>query len=157
MALTKAQIKTDYPLPVYNYRVEIAGAAIGFSEVSGLSISYETTTYKESPTESGTAGPRVLHMPAQGTPVNITLKKGVVKAKSLPALFNWISATQINQNDKKDIYVRLCDEAGAPVISWKVINAIPTKLDAPSFTADSNDVAIESMELMGDGVTMEEA
>jgi len=52
MALTNAQIKTDYPLPVYTYRVEIAGAAIGFSEVSGLSISYETTTYKESPTQN---------------------------------------------------------------------------------------------------------
>ena len=49
MALSKSEIKTAYPLPTYNYRVEIAGVAIGFSEVSGLSISRETTTYKESP------------------------------------------------------------------------------------------------------------
>ncbi len=43
------------------------------------------------------------------------------------------------------------------MISWKVSNAFPTKLDAPSFSATANDVAVESMELMADGVTVEEA
>jgi hypothetical protein len=32
MALSKSEIKTAYPLPAYNYRVEIAGVAVGFSE-----------------------------------------------------------------------------------------------------------------------------
>ena len=50
MAMTKEQIKTTYPLPVYNYKVEIDGKTIGFSEVSGLSAGYETTTYVESAT-----------------------------------------------------------------------------------------------------------
>jgi phage tail-like protein len=43
------------------------------------------------------------------------------------------------------------------VISWKVINAFPTKLDAPTFDASSNDVAIETMELRADNITIEEA
>jgi phage tail-like protein len=73
------------------------------------------------------------------------------------ALYNWISATQLNQAEKKDIFVRLCDENGDPVISWKVNNAFPTKLEAPTFDANSNDVAVESMELTADDVTMEEA
>lgn len=157
MALSKDEIKAAYPLPVYNYRVEIGSDAVAFSEVSGLNIVIETTTYKESPTESGAPGPRVMHMPAQGTPANVTLKKGVVRNSSVSTLFNWINATQINQIEKKDIFVRLCDEKGDAVISWKVINAFPTKLDAPTFDANSNDVAIESMELMGDGVLVEEA
>jgi phage tail-like protein len=42
-------------------------------------------------------------------------------------------------------------------VSWKVINAFPTKLDAPTFSASSNDVAIESMELMADGVAVVQA
>ena len=157
MALSKDEIKTAYPLAVYNYRVEIGSDAVAFSEVSGLNISIETTTYKESPTESGAPGPRVMHMPAQGTPANVTLKKGVVRSTSVLTLYNWINSTQINQIEKKDIYVRLCDENGDAVISWKVTNAFPTKLDAPTFDANSNDVAIESMELMGDGVFVEEA
>jgi phage tail-like protein len=157
MALSKSDIKTAYPLPSYNYRVEIAGAAVGFSEVSGLSIKRETTTYKESPVSGGSAGPITMHMPAQLTHPTITLKKGIVRKNSVAALYSWINSTQINQIDKKDVYVRLCDEKGDAVISWKVLNAFPTKLDAPSFTASSNDVAIETMELIGDSILIEEA
>ena len=57
MALSKDEIKAAYPLPVYNYRVELGSATVAFSEVSGLSISFDTTTYKESPVESGAPGP----------------------------------------------------------------------------------------------------
>lgn len=157
MALSKKEIKTAYPLPIYNYRVEVGDQTIAFSEVSGLSIGFETKTYKESPVESGAPGPRVMHMPVQQQPANVTLKKGVVRGASVNAFYKWIHSTQINQIDKKDIYVRLCDETGAPVISWKVLNAFPTKLDAPTFDANGTDVAIETMTLMGDGVLVEEA
>lgn len=157
MAVSKDDIKAAYPLPVYNYRVEIGPDAVAFSEVSGLDITYETTTYKESPTESGAPGPRVMHMPAQGSAANVTLKKGLVRGASVPALYGWISSIQTNLIDKRDIFIRLCDEAGAPVISWKVTDAFPTKLEAPGFTADSNDVAVESLELMASSVSIEEA
>jgi phage tail-like protein len=156
MALTKSEIKTAYPLPAYNYRVEIAGVAIGFSEVSGLSITRETTTYKESPIAGGAPGPVVMNMPSQRGQPSLTLKKGLVKTASIKALYSWINSIQLNQVEKKDIYIRLCDESGAAVISWKVINAFPKKLDAPSFSAASNDAAIESMELMADNILVEE-
>ena len=157
MATLKADIKTAYPLPVYNYRVEFGSDAVAFSEVSGLSIGYETSTYKESPVESGVHGPRVMVMPAQQTTPTMTLKKGVVPGKSVRNLYDWINSTQINQVDKKDVFVRLCDENGDAVISWRVVNAFPTKLDAPTFDANSNDAAIESMELTGDSIYIEEA
>jgi phage tail-like protein len=157
MAVTKDTIRTDYPLPVYNYRVEIGGEAVAFSEVSGLTISYETTTYKESPTAGGAAGPRTLQMPAQRTPPTITLKKGIVRSTSIKVLYDWIKTVQINQIEKKDVFVRLCDEKGEAVISWKISNAFPTKLDAPTFDAKSNDAAIQSMELKADFITLEES
>ena len=156
MALSKDDIKASYPLPVYNYRVEIGSDSIAFSEVSGLSISYETFTFKESPTESGSAGPRTMTMPAQPTGTTLTLSKGVVRDVSVRVLYDWISSTQLNLIEKKDIAIRLCDENGDPVISWRVLNAFPTKLDAPGFDAASNDAAIESMELAADAVIIEE-
>ena len=157
MALNIDAIKAEYPLPSYNYRVEIDGEAVAFSEVSGLNIAYEVTTYKESPTASGAPGPRVMYMPGQATMTSLTLKKGVVRAASIKALYGWIKTVQINQVVKKDIYIRLCDEKGEAVISWKVGNAFPTKLDAPQFSATSNDAAIETMELKADYVTIEES
>lgn len=155
MALTKEQIKSSYPLPVYSYKVEIDGKTVAFSEVSGLGMKYDTTLYAESPTTG--IGPQWHYMPAQMNPVTVTMKKGVVVGVSVPTLFAWIGSIQLNRVDKKDIYIRLCDETGAAVISWKIINAFPTKLDAPAFTASSNDVAIESLELMADSLSIEQA
>ncbi|HWN70706.1 MAG TPA: phage tail protein [Haliangium sp.] len=157
MALTKDNIRTDYPLPVYNYRVEIGSEAVAFAEVSGLTISYESTVYKESPTASGAPGPRTMQMPAQRTPPTITLKKGIVRSTSIKVLYDWIKTVQINQIEKKDVFVRLCDEKGDAVISWKISNAFPTKLDAPTFDAKSNDAAIQTMELKADFITLEES
>ena len=156
MAVSAQEIRQSYPLPVYNYRVEIGGTAIAFSEVSGLSVGHEVATYKESST-GGAPGPRVIHMPSQPTSPKITLKKGIVRGQSVATLYAWIASIQLNMVEKRDIFIRLCDETGAPVISWRVINAFPTKLDAPSFDAKSNDVAVESMELQADRVTIEEA
>lgn len=152
MATTKAEVKANYPLPVYNYRVDIGQTTVAFSEVSGLNVAYETTTYKESSIEGGKVSPKVFRMPAQPVTTTLTLKKGLVPAKSQAALYAWISTISINQVEKKDITINLCDETGKAVVSWKVINAFPTKLDVPTFDANSNDVAIESMELMADDV-----
>ena len=159
MAYTKEEIKQHYPLPVYNYRVEIEIAKkltpIAFSNVSGLHIEFATHIYKES-TVGNIAGPVVMRMPAQPTDVKITLKKGLVRTQSLSVLYNWINSTRINQVEKQDILVHLLDESGDPVITWHVLNAFPTKLDAPTFDSSSNDAAIETMELMADRVLVRE-
>ncbi len=158
MALSTDDIKNRYPLPSYNYAVEIDGESISFSQVSGLSLSFETTTYKESAVGGGRPGPVVMRMPGQQSDVTLTLQKGVVRGGvSIGVLYNWIRSTQINQIQKKDIKIRLLDETGSAVISWTVINAFPTSLEAPSFDANSNDVAIESMQLMADSLFMEES
>ena len=154
MAISQAEIRATYPLPIYNYKVDIGKDTIAFSEISGLSIGYGKTTYKESNTEPGKASPRVFHMPGQRTPPTITLKKGLVPAKSQPALYDWINSIAINQVIKKDIVISLCDEAGKAVVSWTVSNAFPTKLDAPAFNSNSDEAAIESMELMADSISI---
>lgn len=155
MAMTKDQIKAAYPLPVYNFRVEIDGRTVGFSEVSGLNIAYDTITYTESATAG--PGPRIMYMPGKPKVTTLTLKKGVVTGVSVAVLYDWINTVALNRVIKKDLVIRLCDETGAPVISWKVINAFPTQLDAPAFTASANDVAIESMQLTADAVVIEQA
>jgi len=155
MATSPEQIKAAYPLPVYNYKVEIAGETFGFSEVSGLNIQFETTKYAESPSTGGPPGPRWMYMPAQENPATLTLKKGVIPRVSKKVFFDWIQSIQSNVVEKKDILVRLCDEEGAAVLSWKVFNAFPTKLEGPAFSASSNEVAVETLELMADAVRLE--
>ncbi|MCA9662461.1 MAG: phage tail protein [Myxococcales bacterium] len=157
MALSRESIRSDYPLPVYNYRVEIGGDTVSFSEVSGLTIAYETTTFLESPTARGAVGPNMMIMPAQAVAPTITLRKGLVRRTSVEHLYRWISTVRINQVEKKDLFVRLCDEKGDAVITWKIGNAFPVRLDAPTFDANSNDAAIETIELKADYIMIEEA
>ena len=156
MAFSKEQIKTDYPLVVYNYRVDIDNASVSFSEVSGLDLGFDTITHMESHRVTGKAGPNIMYMPGMIQPVNISMKKGLVKGVSMPVFYDWINSIQLNQVDKKDIVVHLLDENGETVVKWTVVDAFPTKLSAPSFNASSNEVAVESMELMASRVFMEE-
>ncbi|MEM1255787.1 MAG: phage tail protein [Cyanobacteria bacterium P01_H01_bin.21] len=136
-------IQNTYPIPVFYYSVTIDNEEpIAFSEVSGLAIEYETITYKDG--LSYREGSK--HMPGLGTPVNVTLQKGIVKGDSY--LLDWINTIKLNTVEKRDLTISLLNEAGEPTVSWVVKNAFPKKLDAPSFNASSNEVAIESLELM---------
>jgi phage tail-like protein len=143
-------------LPDYNYRVEIDGISVGFKKVTGLNIEYETISYAESPVASGSPGPRKIHMPGQrNTPEGIKLTKGVAGIDTYKAMYAWINSIQGTRVNKKDIHVRLLDANGDAVISWKVISAFPTGLEAPEFDADGKDVAVETMTLMADRVVIE--
>ena len=153
MATTVEDIKKNYPIPAFHYRVEIDGLnPIAFSEISGLNMSRETITYKDG--LSCIQGAK--HIPGMVADIKFTMKKGVIKGDS--KLYDWINSIRVTTVDKKNITISLMDEKGeAPVVTWKVTNAFPVKLEAPSFNAKTNDVAIESLELMADDLRIEYA
>lgn len=158
MALSASDIKSTYPIPVYHYKVTIIGEEsidLSFTEVSGLTLEFETHTYIESPTTG--SSPTRLYMPGQIKPVNISFKRGIIANANIKELYNWINETQLNQVSKRDVIISLCDENGDPVVKWTVVDAFPTKLDAPSFDASSNDAAIEAMDLMASRIQFDTA
>jgi phage tail-like protein len=143
-------IKSEYPLTSYQYRVTVSEMSpMAFSEVSGLSIEYESITYKDG--LSFKEGPKL--MPGQLQMPSITLKKGVVAQGS--ELFEWINATKLNASLKKTVLIELLDAEANALIVWKVENAFPTKLEAPSFNADSSEVAVETLSLMANQILIE--
>lgn len=147
MTTTAEQIATAYPIPTYRYRVTVGNEEMAFSSVSGMEISHETITYKDG------VGGRYF-MPGQLAPVNISLKRGVVKGSS--KLYDWISSISLNQVEMRDISISLTNESGSELlVTWNVANAFPTKLSAPSLDASSNEVAIEELSLMADRVTIQ--
>lgn len=146
MADNAADIAQRYPLPAYRFRVTVDGQTIGFSEVSGLSVEYETVTYRHG--RSFREGEQILRWPST-KPGQITLKKGVVAGKG--PLWDWLVDRKATA---KTIDVGLCDDQGAPVYRWRIGRAVPVKLLAPAFSADGNDVAIETLELMVTDITV---
>jgi phage tail-like protein len=151
MAVTKQAIKANYPLPVYNYRVTIGSLTIGVSEISGLSIEYEPVTYKHG--LSFVMGPKII--PGMRQPTRLTLKRAIVKNNA--ALYGWLRETYADpfKSAKRDLLIDLCDEAGAPLVRWKVQGALPVKIDAPAFDANSTEAAIETIELIAQDVQIE--
>ncbi|KZS40933.1 hypothetical protein AWE51_24340 [Aquimarina aggregata] len=138
MATDKQKIIEDYPLPVYNYRVIINGSeTMSFSEVSGLEIDHEHVMYKHG--FSWVTGIHLIR--GQRKPINVTLKRGLVSKRK--DLYDWIKA-----GEKKDIRIELCDETGTAAVSWDISRALPFKMDAPSFSVSTNDIAIESLDLI---------
>ena len=53
------------------------------------------------------------------------------------------------------VAISLCDEAGKPVVVWHIKEAIPTKLSAPGFDVNDTGVAIETLELLAGGISVE--
>ena len=151
MALTKKKIKDSYPLPVYNYRVTIGKTTLGFSEVSGLDVEYEPVTYKHG--FSFVMGSKII--PGMRQPAKLTLKRGITRGGAF--LADWLKNTYADpfKNAKQDILIDLCDETGQPVVRWTVQGALPVKMDAPTFDANSNDVAIETLELVAHEIKIE--
>jgi phage tail-like protein len=146
MATTATNIHEEYPIPVYRFTVTLGDEDMAFSEVAGLDIGNDPITYKD--------GLGVKYMPGQETPTDITLKRGIVKAKS--QLFEWIDAITLNLIDKKDITISLTNEvADTPIVTWTVKNAFPKKLAGPSLNAATNDVSIETLEMRADSVAVE--
>lgn len=146
MALDKEKIRNLYPIPAYNYRVRIGETTYGFSQVNGLQIQYDTITYRHG--LSYVEGPHYL--PGLLQPIQISLQKGVVGAGS--PLLEWINTIEMDKVKKQDITIDLCDEKGQPVVSWQVIDAFPTALSAPTFDAEAQQIAIESLDLMATGL-----
>lgn len=150
MATSVKDIKDTYPIPVFYYRVTINGDdSHAFSEVSGLSIEYEIITYLDGMSYKNGS----KKMPGMGKPVTLTLKKGIVRKDSY--LFEWISTISLNTVEKRDIRVDLLDETGEAVVSWTFSNAFPIKLDASTLSASANEVAIETLELAGNGLSIQ--
>lgn len=143
--------KGAYPLPVYNYRVTLGALTLGVSEIAGLSIEYEPVTYKHG--LSFVMGPKII--PGMRQPVKLTLKRGIVSRSDL--LYRWLRDTYADplKPARQDMLVDLCDAAGVPVVRWKVQGAMPIKIAAPTFDAASNEVAIETLEIIAQDLQVE--
>ncbi len=146
MAESKDFQKANYPLPVYNFRVTVGGTSMSFSQVTGINLEFETITYKHGLSFWEGEGIKKYYYDKY---VPVTLKKGTVKGINF--LYDWIKD---KAEGPRTLEVSLCDEQGQPLVTWRIAKVVPVKLVAPSFDAASNDVSIESLELMASGISV---
>lgn len=146
--MAASDIRID-PYPVFNFRVELDGLTVAsFSEVSGLTADGDAIDYREG--KDPTNNVRKLQGLRKYTP--LMFKRGYVQDDTL---WQWYRHIADGANERRNGSVILMNEAHRDVLSWNFVNAWINKIEGPSLTATGNQVAVESMELHHEGLTIE--
>jgi len=139
----------NYPLPKFHFQVEWGGANLGFTEVSGLDVQTDPIEYRDglSPEYVKTK------MPGMQKFSNITLKRGTFRGDN--DFYNWWNTVALNTIERRNVTISLLNEKHEPVVVWKVKNAWPIKVQSTDLKGDGNEVAIESIELVHEGLVIQ--
>ncbi|APR88339.1 hypothetical protein A7982_13688 [Minicystis rosea] len=116
----------------------------GFREVSGLSGQVEVKTYAE----GGRNG--YLHqIPGEVRWPNLVLSRGVIDSNSMWSWFEDVSRGII---ERHTLTIMLLDRDRSPAMWWEIRDAIPVKWAGPTLNATSDEIAVESVELVHKGI-----
>ena len=137
----------DDPFRNFRFRIEINGVVEAhFSEVAIGETTTEAIDYRE-----GTEPTHVRKLPGLTKFGNITLKRGVTDSQ---AIYNWHKAImdgKIGEN-RKSIAIIVIDEAGGDRARFVISEAWPTKYDPSDLNGKGNEVFIEVLELVNEGI-----
>lgn len=134
------------PYRAYNFLVEIDGITrAGFRECSGLDASQDPIDYRE-----GTDPLTVRKLPGMNKFSNITLKWGITDDTEL---WDWREQAMGGKVERKNGSIVLMDDTGEEQARWNFREGWPTKWTGPSFNATGNEVAIETLEIVHEGIT----
>jgi phage tail-like protein len=124
---------------------------MSFQEVSGLDVEAQPLEYRhgDSPAFS------VLKMPGMKKYSDVTMKKGVFKADN--KFWAWFNEIKMNTIKRKPVTISLLDEAGKPTMVWTLANAWPTKITGTDLKSTGNEVAVETIVIAHEGLTIANA
>lgn len=140
----------DYPLTVFHFSVSISGLAeLRFSDVTGLSQEIKSIEYRD----GLTGGAMSQKRPGIRSGGNVTLKRGFTEQNIM--LFNWFNNEPPAQGgvQRRTVTINLLNDEGNPVFAWRLDNAFPVKITGADLKATGNDIAIETIELVHEGIT----
>lgn len=122
---------------------------MSFQEVSGLDTEAQPIEYRH----GDSPGFSTIMMPGLIKTGNVSMKKGVFKSDN--KFWDWYAQIKMNTIKRIPVTISLLDEGGAPTMVWKLTNAWPTKISATDMKSDGNEVAIETLEVSHEGLTIE--
>ena len=89
---------------------------------------------------------------------NINSRDAVVAASGQGKVaWEWFNEIKMNTIKRVPVTISLLDETGAGTMVWTLANAWPTKITGTDLKSDGNEVAIETIEIVHEGITIENA
>ena len=112
----------------------------GFQSVSGLSVEYETESFKEGGEN------RFEHtLPVRTKYPDLVLKRGMLVGSQV---VKWcMDALQDRQFKPTNLSISLLNDKHLPLCTWQVNNAWPKKWTVSDFNAVENSIVLETLEL----------
>jgi phage tail-like protein len=138
-----------YPIPVFHFTVEWGGERVGFTEISGLTQEKQAIEYRDGSFPEYSS----IKMPGLAKYSNVVLKRGVTKSDN--QFFDWLATVKMHTVERRDLVISLLNENHEPVMTWKIHNAFPVKVEGPALKSTGNEVAIETIELAHEGLELQ--
>jgi phage tail-like protein len=136
------------PYQHFNFLVEIDGVPrAGFTEVSGMTTDTDPIPYREGADKA--LHTRMLTGLRKHTP--IVCKRGWTKDQNL---WQWRLDIIRGTVKRRSADIILLDEQRHEVLRWRVSEAWISKWESAPFNAKTNEVAIESIELIHEGLEL---
>lgn len=83
---------------------------------------------------------------------NVTMRKGIFVTDA--KLWTWYSEIKMNTIKRRTVVINLLDETGNPKMVWTLNNAWPTKITGTDLKSEGNEVAVESVEIAFETLTV---
>jgi phage tail-like protein len=140
------------PLVGFQFALEVGGVTGYFTEVSGIGSENAVATHK---VVSTAAKEVTIQVPGRIEWGEVTLKRGLT---SNFEFWDWRETVIIGDMDsaRRPVTITMFTRDYAPIVTWSLLNAWPSKLSGPSIAADSNDYAIEELTIVHEGLTRDE-
>ncbi len=140
---------TDRVDPVIKFRfsVQIAGVTVGwFTDCSGLSLEREIITRAE-----GGINDYTHQLPGRVKQSRLTLKRGFADN----VLWDWFQKGLYDGKvERHNVSIMLYNSDRTKKKQWDLESAYPVKWTGPDFQSDSNQVSVETLELVHHGLKM---
>ena len=144
-----------YPMTSLHFQVSWGDAknTSSFSEVSGLTMEAEVVEYRDGTDRSLTT----RKTPGLKKYGNVSLKRGIMPAESGNGLYEWYATIKAGTVARRPVTISLLNEEHEPVMTWKIKDAWPVKVEGPGLNATGNEIAIETLEFVHEGLDIEVA
>lgn len=133
----------------YNFLAVFIGLGeIAFSEISGLAVDGDVVEYREGNERFNV----VRRLAGLRKNSNLTFRRGYTPDDRL---WQWYARIANGADERYNGSIVLLNEARQPVMRWNFVNAWINKIDGPMLKAAGNEIAIEAMDIVHEGLTME--
>jgi phage tail-like protein len=134
------------PFKSFSFLVEIDGvAAATFRSVSGLAAEAEVIEFRE------LGGSHSIKLPGRIRYPNVILRRGLTTSRDL---WDWWETVRDGAIQRRTVLIAVLDDAGQPVLRWRLSEAWPAKWELSELDAGKNEIAIETLELAHEGLEL---